>query len=307
MRFKDYWALLRDTYTHWDEAKAQRMGAALACYAVISLAPLLVLVLAGAGLLFGPQAAAGEVVGEIEGTVGRPVAEALQGMIKEAQRPWSCTLATVLGLAVLLFGASGVFIELQDSMNTIWGVAPKPGRGAMGLVRDRFLSFTLILGTCFLLLVSLVVTATLAAVSRIWAPSSMPGGAWLWQALNAAVAFAVITLLFALIFKVLPDAKVRWKDTWIGAASTALLFTLGKYLLGLYLVHGGVTSGYGAAGSLVVVLLWVFYSSQILLFGATFTRAYADRYGGGVVPADNALPLSAEDRARQGASSSLKR
>jgi membrane protein len=300
MRARAALDLLRQTYNQWSEAKAERLGAALAFYTVISLAPLLVLVLAAAGFVFGPQAAAGQVAGELESTFGRPVARALEGMIREAHRPWSGVVATTLSLAVLLFGASGVFAALQDAMNTIWQVTPRPGRGILGVIKDRFLSFALILGSCLLLLTSLVATATLAAVGRAWTPHGLPGSAHLWQGVNAAVAFGVVTLLFAMIFKILPDARVRWADVWVGAAATALLFTAGKYLLGVYLLAGGVTLGYGAAGSLVVVLLWVYYSSQIVLFGATFTRVYACRYGAGVRPAANAVLLSAEDRARQG-------
>jgi membrane protein len=300
MHVKDYLSLLRDTGNHWLDAKAPRLGAALAFYAVISLAPLLLLVMNLAALVFGQEAAAGQLAGEIGDTVGPEVAKALQDMLREANKPVTGTSHAIVGLLVLLFGASGVFAELQDAMNTIWQVAPKPNRGIMGILRDRFLSFTMLMGVCFLLLASLIVTAVLAALSRMWTPAGLPGGAWLWQGINFAVSFAVITMLFALILKVLPDAKVRWEDVWIGAASTALLFTLGKFALGFYLTHGSVTSGYGAAGSLVIVLLWVYYASQILLFGATFTRIYAERFGSGVVPAHNAVPLTAADRAVQG-------
>jgi membrane protein len=291
--------VLRDAATQWMDAKAQRMGAALSFYAVISLAPLLVLVVAVAGFFLGPEAAGGQLALQIQGTVGRPVANALQGMIQAAQSPRS-NAHTIIGLVVLLFGASGVFAELQDSMNTIWQVTPKPGRALLTILRDRFLSFAMIMSVCFLLLASLVVTAALAALARWWTPSSLPGGAWLWQGLNFAVSFLVITLLFALILKVLPDARVLWKDVWVGAAVTALLFTLGKLLLALYLARSSVTSGYGAAGSLVVVLLWIYYAAQIVLFGAAFTHAYALRFSGGIQPAPNAVRLTPADRALQG-------
>jgi membrane protein len=300
MHLKEYLTLLRDAGKHWLNAKAPRLGAALAFYAVISLAPLLMLVMNLAALLFGQDAAAGQLADEIRDTVGAEVAQALQDMIREANRPFTGTWHAIVGLLVLLFGASGVFVELQDAMNTIWQVTPKPGRGVLGIIRDRFLSFTILMGACFLLLASLVATAVLAALSRLGTLSGLPGGAGLWEGLNFVVSFVVITLLFALIFKVLPDARVRWKDVWIGAASTALLFTLGKLALGFYLTHGSVTTGYGAAGSLVIVLLWDYYAAQILLFGATFTRSYAERHGSGVVPAANAVPLTAQGRAIQG-------
>jgi membrane protein len=300
MDLKTWLALIRDAGNHWLEGKAQRLGAALAFYAVISLAPLLVLVLVLVGWVFGPEAAAGSLIHEIEGTVGRQVAAALQGMIREAQTSRLGTAHTIVGLVVLLFGASGVFGEIQDAMNTIWQVTPRPGRGIRGIIRDRFLSFAMLMGVCFLLLASLVVTAILAALSRMWTPSSLPGGAWLWQGINFVTSFGVITLLFALILKILPDAEVRWEDVWIGAAATSLLFTLGKFLLGLYLAHGDVTSGYGPAGSLVLVLLWGYYASQILLFGAAFTWAWGQRFGHGVRPAANAVALSGKERALQG-------
>jgi membrane protein len=292
--------LIKDAFNAWLEAKAPRLGAALAFYTVVSLAPLLVFVLWAAALVFGPDAAAGKLAGELEGTVGRPMADALQEMIRNARQPWQGITQTVLGVVMVLFGASGVFVELQDSMNTIWQVTPRPGRGIWGIVQDRFLSFTMVVGVCFLLLASLMVTAALALLERLWDPSLLPGGIWVWRGVNEGVSFVVVTVLFALILKVLPDAVVRWRDVWIGAAVTALLFTLGKYALGVYLVRGNVTTGYGAAGSLLVVLLWVYYAAQILLFGATLTRAWTLCCGGGVQPTPNAIALSAQDRARQG-------
>jgi membrane protein len=300
MILKDAWTIIENAGTWWLEAKAPRLGAALAFYAVISLAPLLVLVLGVAGLILGPEAARGELAGQIEGTVGKTMADALQGMIQAAHKPWDGTAHTLLGVVVLIFGASGVFAELQDAMNTVWQVAPKPGRALLSIVRDRFLSFAMIMVICFLLLASFVVSTALAVLARCWTPASVPGGPWLWEGLNFLVSFAVITLLFALILKVLPDAQVRWGDVWIGAAMTSLLFTLGKFLLSLYLVRSGVTSGYGAAASLVIVLLWVYYASQIVIFGATFTRAFAQYRGNGVQAAANAVNLTALDRAKQG-------
>jgi membrane protein len=192
-------------------------------------------------------------------------------------------------VVVLLFGASGVFVELQTALNAIWMVQPKPDRGLWGILQDRFLSFTMVLGTCFLLLASLLVTTALAALASLWTPASLPGGTWLWQGLNALVSLAVITALFALLFKYLPDAFVAWQDVWLGAAVTAVLFLIGKHLLGLYLGWAAITSTYGAAGSVLAILLWVYYTAQIFLFGAAFTRVHAQEAGRRVQAAPNAM------------------
>lgn len=300
MSLSEIGQILKDAYTYWTDSKAMRLGAALAYYTVFSLAPLLLIAVALASFVFGREAAEGRIVEEIGHTVGEPVASAVQSVLENANRDGGGTAATLIGLGILIFGASGVFAALQDALNTIWGVEPKPDRGVMGIVRDRFLSFTMVLGTGFLLLVSLILTTALAALNSYLTPSSLPGGAILWQVINQLVSFAFITLLFALIYKVLPDATITWRDVWVGASLTALLFTAGKYLLGLYIAHGSVASGYGAAGSLVVVLVWVYYSSMILMFGAALTRAYADHFGTDIRPTDNAVFLRPETRARQG-------
>jgi membrane protein len=289
--------LVKQTVNAWLEDKAQRMGASLAYYTVFSLAPLLVIALAVAAMIFGDQAAS-QIQQEIGATVGGPVAGAIGQMIQHAKNPASGTIATMIGIVVLLFGASGVFGELQDALNTVWQVQPRPGRGLMGVLRDRFFSFSMVLGSCFLLLVSLIVTTALSAVSRY--TSGLPGGDVLWQIVNALVSFAIIALIFALIFKVVPDVKIGWGDVWVGAVVTAVLFTAGKYALSVYLASESVTSPYGAAGSLVIILLWVYYSSQILLFGAEFARVYASNYGTRVKPSANAVPLTPKDRAAQG-------
>lgn len=297
MLLRHAWQLVRETFGLWAEDKVPRLGAALAYYSVFSIAPLLVIVIAVAGFVFGEQAAQGRVQREVRNTLGAPTAEALQAMIVQARETGRGALATLIGVGVLLFGASGVFGQLQDALNTIWKVTPKPGRGLVGIVRDRFLSFAMVLGIGFLLLVSLAVTAALAALGD-WA-EQLPGGAYLWQTVNSVVSFGLIALLFATIFRVLPDVKVRWSDVWVGAGVTAFLFVVGKYLIGLYLGRSSFASVYGAAGSLVVILLWVYYSSQILLWGAEFTRAYTERFGVHAEPADNAVFVTAQG-ARQG-------
>lgn len=290
MQGREFFQLLKETFEQWNKDKVPRLGAALAYYAIFSLGPLLVIVLAVAGLMFGKEAASGQVAEEISGSVGPTVGHAVEELLHNASNPISSGWAALVGVATLLFGASGVFGQLQDALNTIWKVEPKPGRGILGVVRDRFLSFVMVLGSCFLLLVSLVLSAALSALSTWWTPASASAiSFYFWQALNNLIAFGVIMLLFAMIYKVLPDVELDWENVWTGAAVTAVLFTMGKYLLGLYLGCCGPASAFGAAGSLVLILLWVYYSSQILLFGAEFTRVYTNRYQARVRPAPNAV------------------
>ncbi|HZI64708.1 MAG TPA: YihY/virulence factor BrkB family protein [Thermoanaerobaculia bacterium] len=291
--------LARRTFEDWREDKAQRLGAALAYYAVFSIVPLLAIVVAAASLLFE-----GDTVREIEGQIATLVTDDAAHMIAEAIRTTNSTmgeglLATALGLGVLLFGASGVFAQLQDAMNTIWEVKPRPRGGFLGILKDRFLSFTMVLGIGFLLVVSLAASAGIAALSG-YASGRYPGLATLWQVSQFAIAFALITVLFALMFKILPDARTAWKDVWIGAAVTALLFNLGKFAIGVYLGRGTVGSAWGAAGAVLVLLLWVYYSAQILLLGAEFTQVYATEYGAGIVPKADAKPVTERRRAQEG-------
>jgi membrane protein len=199
-------------------------------------------------------------------------------------------VSSIVGIVVLLFGASGVFGELQAALNTVWEVQPKPDRGLWGMIKDRFFSFTMVLGVGFLLLVSLLLSAALSAVGRFLS-ERLPGGEALWQVLNFVISLGVVTSLFALIFKVVPDVKIEWRNVWIGAAVTALLFTLGKFLLGLYLGKASFASMYGAAGSLVVLVVWVYYSAQILFLGAEFTQVYARHNGSNMRPSSNAVAL----------------
>ena len=292
-------ALLKQTVSEWLEDRASRLGAGLAYYTAVSLAPLLIILIAIAGFVLGRQAVEGQVVAQIQGLVGKTGAEAIQAMIASASQPKAGIIATVVSIATLLFGASGVFGALQDALNTIWEVTPKPGRGMLGMLRDRFVSFTMLLGVGFLLLVALVLSAGLAALGKFLG-GLLPIPEAVLQAVNFVISFGVITLLFALIYKILPDAEIRWSDVWTGAAVTALLFTIGKFVLGLYLGKSSAGSAYGAAGSLIVVLLWVYYSAQILFFGAEFTQVYANTYGSRVVPSPNAVPLTPEAQAEQG-------
>lgn len=299
MNFKTVGALLKETFQEWQEDKTSRLAASLAYYTVFSLAPLLIIAIAIAGAIFGEEAARGEIVGQIQGLVGTEGAQAIQAAIENASQPDVSSVASLLSVIALLFGASGVFAQLQDALNTVWEVKEKPGRGVKGFIRKRVLSFSAVLGIGFLLLVSLVVSAVLSALNS-YLSNLLPGIDFFWELLNFAISFGVITLLFALMYKYLPDVKIKWSDVWIGAAITALLFTIGKFLLGLYLGRGSFASTYGAAGSLVIILAWVYYSAQILFFGAEFTQVYARRFGSQIVPDEHAVPLTEQERAKQG-------
>ncbi|MEH2361485.1 YihY/virulence factor BrkB family protein [Nostoc sp.] len=291
MNLQAIWKLLQETFKEWSEDKASRLAAALAYYTIFSIAPLLIIVIAIAGAVFGEEAARGQIVGQIQGLVGKDGAAFIQTAIQNANKPQTGAIASIISVVVLLLGATGLFTELQDSLNTIWEVKPKPGRGVTNMIRLRFLSFAMVIGIGFLLLVSLVISTALAALVTFFS-NLIPGVDFLWQILNFIVSFAITTFLFGLIFKVLPDVKIAWSDVLIGAALTSFLFSIGKFLLGQYLGNGSFGSAYGAAGSLVVILAWVNYAAQILFFGAEFTQVYARRYGSGITPTKNAIPLS---------------
>ncbi len=270
--------ILLETVREWNEHKATRLAATLAYYTVFSLTPFLVVVTALVGLVFGREAVQGRIVEQFQGLVGSQGARMIEDLLRAAYQPSASFVATVIGIGVLILGAAGTFIELQDALNTVWETGPRQGSGILQFLRDRLVSFILVLGVGFLLLVSLAISAGLAALDHFIA-GSLPG----WQAIlgisNFAVSFGVITLLFAILFKYLPDIRIEWRDVWLGALVTALLFNIGKFALGLYLGRSAIASAYGAAGSLVVILVWVYYSAQILLLGAEFTRVYARRYG----------------------------
>ena len=294
--------VIKDTLTAWDEDNVTRLAASLAYYTLLSIAPLIILAVAVAGLPFGEAAARQHISGQLAGVVGVGAAGAIEAIAKNARAPGSGVIGIVVGIVVLLFGASGVFGELQSALNTVWEVAPKPGRGIWGIVKDRFFSFTMVVGVAFLLLVSLIVSAALTWVGEVFA-SSLPGGAVVWQVLNFCISMAVVTALFALMFKTLPDVHIKWRDVWIGSAVTAALFTLGKFGLGIYLGSAGVSSAYGAAGSIVALVIWVYYSSQVLLIGAEFTQVYAKRYGSRITPDEKAVALEKLEPAKLGTGS----
>ena len=278
MTLKNIWILIEAATSSWVDDYAQSMGAALAYYTMFSIAPLLLIVISIAGLIFGADAARGEIFGQLQGLMGQQGAAAVQGLLESVSKPTDSIIATLVGAILLLIGATTVFGELQDALDRIWRAPKRTKSGIWNLLRARLLSFGMIMGIGFLLMVSLVISAGLAALGKLWGPLFAD-----WEILASVidflVSFALTTTVFAMIYKTMPRVQVDWADVWIGAAVTALLFTGGKFLIGLYIGKSGVTSGFGAAGSLVVVLVWVYYSAQIFLLGAEFTWAYAVTFG----------------------------
>jgi membrane protein len=278
-------SLLKQTFSEWLEDKVPQLGAALAYYTVFSLAPLVLLLLAIVGFLFhnDPAGAWRKVTEQMSYFLDQSAIDVVEDIAQKASQPNKGLLATTIGILLALFGASGVFGELQNALNTIWGVKAKPGAGIGEFIRSRFLSFAMVAGVCFLLLVSLVFESVLKGFSQ-YVQAMFPAGIVIALVLYSIFDLAVVVLLFALIFKFLPDVKIQWRDVWIGALMTAIFFAIGKWALGLYLGSGTAASAYGAASSLITLLLWIYYSSQILLFGAEFTQVYAARAGRAFVP-----------------------
>jgi membrane protein len=282
--------LFKQTFQEWSEDKVPQLGAALAYYTVFSLAPLIIVLLAIIGVIFrhDPAGAWEKVTQQMSYFLDPSAMQVVQDIAQKASQSGKSAIATVIGVALAVFGASGVFGQLQDALNTIWGVKAKPGRGVAGFLRARFLSFAMVAGICFLLLVSLAVEAMLKAFSH-YVQSVLPGGIAVALTVYLIFDLAIVVLLFAMIFKFLPDVKIQWRDVWIGAIMTAILFGVGKWLLGFYLGSGAAASAYGAASALITLLLWVYYSSQILLFGAEFTQVYAARVGRELTPDEHAV------------------
>ena len=288
-------SLVKDTVAAWIDDYAPSMGAALSYYTVFSLAPMLLIVISVAGMVFGAEAARGEIFGQLRGLMGADAAKTVEDLLTSVSEPKEGIAATVFGLVLLLIGATSVFGELQDALDRIWR-APARDRsgGVFGLVRARLLSFGMILGVAFLLMVSLVLGAVTSALGKWWSGAF---GSWelVAQGVNIVVGFAVTTLGFAMIYKLMPRVKVQWRDVWLGAAVTALLFTIGQLLIGLYIGKSGITSGFGAAASLIVIFVWVYYSAQVFLLGAEFTWIYARTFGskrGSVKPAEAVAPVA---------------
>lgn len=291
--------LFTDTFKDWNEDKAPRLAAALSYYTIFSLAPLLIIAISLAGLFFGEDAARGEVIGQVQSFMGEQGAQAISGLLEASNRTGGGGFAAIVGFATLLFGAAGVFGQLKDALNTIWEVAPKPNQGIWGFIRGNVLSFTMVLAVGFLLLVSLLLSTVISAAGKFLGGDAFQQSI-LWGIVNFLVQGAITFGLFALIFKELPDAEITWRDVLLGAAFTAVLFAIGRFLISFYLAQTATGSTFGAAGSLVVILVWVYLSAQILFFGAEFTQVYARNYGSHIAPSENAVPATEDMRAQQG-------
>ena len=292
-------SFIQKVLSEWNQDKVTRLAAALSYYTIFSLAPLLVIIIAVAGLFLGADIAQEQIIAQMQALVGAEGAGLMNDLLTNARNINTNLIAALVGIVTILLGATGVVGELKDALNTIWNVAPKPDRGLFATFFERVLSFGMILGIGFILLVSLVVSASLAALNM-----ALRGYFEQWvvlaQGIDLLLSVGSITLLFALLFKFLPDVQVAWRDVWIGAFITALLFTLGKYALGLYVGNSNVASPFGAAGALVILLVWIYYSAQIFFLGAEITQVYANEFGSGVRPNENALPLTDAARVAQG-------
>ena len=294
---RNLWWLFKTTFNEWLEDKAPQLGAALAYYTVFSLAPLILVLLAVVGVIFrnDPQGAWERITEQMRYIMDPSGVQVVQDIARTAAKPSASLWATIIGIALALFGASGVFGQLQDALNTIWGVKAKPAAAWWDYVRVRFLSFAMVAGVCFLLLVSLTIDALLKGFSG-FLEANLPGGAALGFTIYMTVDVCLVVLLFAVMFKYLPDVQVPFRDVLVGAVMTAILFLIGKWALGLYLGSGAAGSAYGAASSLVTLLIWIYYSSQILLFGAEFTQVYANRFGAGGKPSKHAVCIATTEK-----------
>ncbi len=289
--------LFVQSFNDWLADRALRFSAALAYYSIFAMAPLIIIAIAVAGLIFGEEAARGQVYQQIEWLLGSKGASEIQTLIQASSDTQKSVWATIIGVVTLFIGASGVFGQLKDALNTIWGVMLKPG-GIMASLKEYLLNFSMVLGVGFLLIISLLLSAVIQAVNTFMS-GYLPIPSFV-APLTALVSFGILVLLFGLIFKVLPDVKIGWKDVWIGATVTSVLFAIGKYLIGLYLGTSSIASSFGAAGALILILVWVYYSTTIFLLGAEFTKVYASRYGSGIHPSRNATFVSERMRSEQG-------
>lgn len=293
--FKNLWVSLKEAFTAFNDDNALKLSASLSYYTVFSLSPMLIIIISLCGLIFGEEAVRGQIDEQIRGLVGQEAAVQIQELIKKAQATQQSGLAAVIGFGTLLLGATGVFAEIQDSINYIWSLKAKPKQSWLKYLTNRFLSFSLIITFGFLLLVSLTVNAALAAMSGYLERFFSEGTVVLFFIVNQALVFVIISTLFAVIFKVLPDGILRWKDAFYGAAFTAVLFMGGKYAIGAYLSSSGVASTYGAAASIILILLWVYYIAAILYFGAEFTKVHAQRFGNKIIPKPHAVVVQKKE------------
>ena len=281
--------LLKESFKGFSDYKVPKLSASLAYYTVFSLGPLLIVIIFLTSIFLGREAVEGSIYAQIQGFVGDDAAKQIQDIIKNASITGKGTVAAIIGIVTLLIGATTVFGEIQDSINDIWGLKPKPKQGWLKLIKNRLLSFGIIASLGFLLLVSLAVTAVVEALGKRLEDAFPDVAVVVFYIINLILTLGVTTLLFAVIFKVLPDAKIKWSDVWAGAITTSLLFLVGKFAISFYISKSDVGSTYGAAGSLVILLVWIYYSSIILYFGAVFTKAYAVKYGSAIKPNDYAV------------------
>lgn len=295
---KSIWYFIKDVFEKFIDDKAPKLGAALSFYTLFSLAPLLMIAISVAGSIFGRRAARGEIVGQIKSLVGEEGARVVQTALRNAHLGHESGIALIISIATLIIGSTIVFVDLQESLDMVWKVKPKPGRGMIkGLLKDRIRSFAVVMGTGFLLLVSLIVSAVISAINNYVSEQFIELPVYYLEISNLLVSLFIIFLLFMMLFKFLPDVNIKWRHVWVGALVTAVLFVIGKYLIGLYLGTSTLGSTYGAAGSLVIVLLWVYYSTQILFLGAEFTQVYVEKYGEGIKPKEKFMKYHEETAA----------
>ncbi|MEB3280008.1 MAG: YihY/virulence factor BrkB family protein [Lyngbya sp.] len=287
MNLNTIWSLLKETFNEWQQDKVPILAAALSYYMIFSIAPILILVIAVVGFIVGEQLAQDQVFAQLESFFGPENAASIRTILQNQFSPSSNITATVVAIVTILFGATTVFAQLKQALNLIWGVEPKPGQAVRGFIQTRILSILMVLGIGFVLLLSLIISAVLTATTS-WLEKHLFIPSFVWSFIDLAISLALTTLLFGQIYRVLPDVRIAWKDVTVGALMTAILFTIGKSLISLYLGNSSIGSAYGAAGSFVVVLIWIFYSTQIFLFGAEFTQVWSRRYGSQIRPNKNA-------------------
>jgi len=281
--------ILKATFSSFSDDKGLKLSSSLAYTTVFSLGPLLLLMMSLASIFFGQQAIEGQIFGQLNGLIGNEAAKQVQDIIKNIQFSGKTNFALIASIITLLVGATGLFIEIQDSLNTIWKVKPKPKKGWVQFLKNRLISSSLIVSLGFLLIVSLVINGVVDALSNVLTRYFSSLTRWVMSGINLTISFLIISFLFGIIFKVLPDAKIKWRDVKTGAIFTAVLFIIGKYLIGLYISKSGTGSTYGAAGAIIIILVWIYYTSAILYLGAEFTQVYSEAYGGRIEPADYAV------------------
>lgn len=290
-KIKAYLNLLKKSFTSFIEDNAFKLSASLSYYTVFSLGPVLIIIISLAGAIYGQEAVQGKIYNQIGGLLGPKAAIQIQEIIKNTYQNGDSTMGTIIGIVLLIIGSTGVFIEMQDSINYVWSVKAKPKKGWMRLIRNRLLSFSLIVSMGFILLVSLIVSALLSSLSDVIQRYFSDSLIFVFHLVNFIVVLGVVSFLFAVIFKILPDAHIKWKDAFIGAAFTAILFLLGKTGINFYISKSDLGNTFGAAASIVIILTWVYYSSLILYFGAEFTKLYALEMGDGIKPDETAVVI----------------